>query len=44
MKIDFNYEISEMTPDLQQAEGHLECEKVIVNNVRKHIIKPFDDM
>lgn len=43
MKIDFEYEISEMTPDLQLAEGYLECEKVIVNNLRKHIIKGFDD-
>ena len=43
MKIDFDNEISEMTPDLQQAGGYLECEKVIVNNVRKYIIKGFDD-
>jgi hypothetical protein len=43
MKIDPDYEISEMTPDLQQAGGYLECEKVIVNNVRKQIIKGFDD-
>ena len=43
MKIDFEYEISEMSPDLQLTEGYLECEKVIVNNLRKHIIKGFDD-
>lgn len=29
MKIDPDYEISEMTPDLQQAGGYLECEKVL---------------
>ena len=38
MGIDFDYEVSEMTPYLQQAEGYLECEKVIVNNVRNHVI------
>ena len=43
MGIDFDYEVSEMTPHLQQAEGYLECEKVIVNNVRNHVIKGFDD-
>ena len=43
MGIDFDYEVSEMTPHLQQAEGYLECEKVIVNNVRKHVIRGLDD-
>ena len=43
MKIDFDYEVSDMTPDLQLAEGYFECEKVIVNNVRKHLIKGHDD-
>ena len=43
MRIDFDYEISEMTPNLQRAEGYLECEKVIVNNVRKHVIRGLDD-
>ena len=28
MGIDFDYEVSEMTPDLQQSEGYLEYEKV----------------
>ena len=41
MGIDFDYEVSEMTPHLQQAEGYLECEKVIVNNVRNHVIRGF---
>ena len=36
MGIDFDNEVSEMTPGLQQAGGYLECEKIIVNNVRKH--------
>ena len=43
MRIDFDYEVSEMTPNLQRAEGYLECEKVIVNNVRKHVIRGLDD-
>ena len=43
MRIDFDYEVSEMTPDLQEAEGYLECEKVILNNVRNHVVKGFDD-
>ena len=43
MGIDFDYEVSEMTPDLQQAEGYLECEKIIVNNVRKHDTRGLDD-
>lgn len=43
MGIDFDYEVSETTPDLQKAEGYLECEKVIVNNVKNHVIMGSDD-
>ena len=43
MGIDFDYEVSEMTPHLQKAEGYLECEKIIVNNVRKHDTRGLDD-
>lgn len=43
MKIDFEYEIREMTPTLKLAKGYLECERVIINNIRKHIRNGFDD-
>ena len=43
MPIDLEYEISEMTPDLQMAEGYLECEQIIINNIRKHVKKGLED-
>lgn len=43
MKIDIQYEISELTPKLESAKGYLECERVIINNIRKQIKNGFDD-
>lgn len=43
MKIDFEYEINVIEPQLKLAKGYLECEKIIINNIRKHTIKEFDD-
>lgn len=43
MKINLEYEISELMPDLKSAKGYLECEWLIINNIRKHIKNGFDD-
>jgi hypothetical protein len=43
MKIDFEYEMNAIEPQLKSAKGYLDCEKIIVNNIRKHSIKEFDD-
>lgn len=37
MKIDFENEIGRITPDLISADSYLECERVIIANIRKHI-------
>jgi hypothetical protein len=43
MKIDMETETKEITPDLQVASSYLECEKVILVNVRKQIERGYDD-
>lgn len=43
MKIDFEYEINVLEPQLKSATGYLECERVIINNIRKHTKKGVDD-
>lgn len=43
MEIDIEYVISELTPELESANGYLECERVIINVIRKQIEKGFDD-
>lgn len=43
MKINIEYEISELTPKLESANGYLESERVIINNIRKQVEKGFDD-
>ena len=37
MTIDFDAETSEITSRLKQVEGYLDCEKVIVENIRKQL-------
>lgn len=39
MKIDFEIEISTLTPELKGADGYLNCEHVIVTNIKKHVRK-----
>jgi hypothetical protein len=43
MKIDLDNEINEILQHLQMAEGYLACEKIIVDNIRKHISRGIDD-
>ena len=43
MAIDFDYEINEMSPGLKVAEGYLECEQIIIHNIRKHLKKNIGD-
>jgi hypothetical protein len=35
MKIDFDSEITEIASKLKQVEGYLDCEKIIVHNIKK---------
>lgn len=41
--IDFNTEILEITNDLKKDEGYLDCEKVIIHNLRKQLERGYDD-
>lgn len=43
MKIDFEFEMNVIEPQLKSAKGYLECERVIINNIRNHALKEFDD-
>jgi hypothetical protein len=37
MAIDFDFETSEITSKLKQVEGYLDCEKIIVHNIKKQL-------
>lgn len=39
MKLDFEYEISELTGELKEADGYLHCEAIVLSNIKKHIDK-----
>lgn len=39
MKIDFEFEVSELTGELSTADGYLECEAIVLANIKKHIDK-----
>lgn len=39
MKIDFEVELSELTTELKTTDGYLDCEHIIVSNVKKQIKK-----
>ncbi len=41
MKIDFEYEASELTGELKSADGYLECEAMVLANIKKYIDKIF---
>jgi len=43
MSIDFKFEINEFTTRLDKAKGYSNIEKVIINNIKKHIEKNEDD-
>ncbi|HEY8688165.1 MAG TPA: hypothetical protein VIM07_02950 [Chitinophagaceae bacterium] len=41
--IDFDFEIIEVTYEIMQAEGYLECEKIIIHNIKKQLDNSYDD-
>jgi len=43
MIIDFEKETDEIIAKLKHVEGYLDCEKVILNNIKKHVEKGFSD-
>jgi hypothetical protein len=43
MKIDFDQEITEVSSNLDHAEGYLDCEKIITRSIKKKLDKGFDD-
>lgn len=36
MKINYDYEVSELTSDLKLADGYLDCETIVLANIKKH--------
>ena len=43
MIIDFDSEIIEITGKLKQVEGYLDCEKIIIHNIKKQLDNGCDD-
>jgi len=43
MKINIDHELSELAADITSANGYLECERVIINQIRKHLINGFPE-
>lgn len=43
MSIDFNLETIEITNKLTQVEGYLDCERIIIRNIKKQLDNGFDD-
>ena len=43
MSIDFDLETIEITDNLKQVEGYLDCEKIIIHNIKKQLEKSFDE-
>lgn len=41
MIIDFDNETKEIISDLKLADGYLDCEKVIIYNIKKHLANGF---
>lgn len=39
MKLDFEYEVSELTGELKEADGYLDCEAIILANIKKQADK-----
>ncbi|MBS1666405.1 MAG: hypothetical protein JST58_03430 [Bacteroidetes bacterium] len=37
MKLDFDYEVNELCGDLKVADGYLDCETIILANIKRHI-------
>lgn len=43
MPINFDHEINEITENLKKVEGYLECEKIIIHNLKKLLDQGFDE-
>ena len=43
MPIDFDVEIEEIVGRLRHVEGYLDCEKIIIHNIKKQLIKGKND-
>lgn len=43
MSIDFDLEIIEITNKLKQVEGYLDCEIIIIHNIKKQLDNGFND-
>lgn len=43
MKIDVVHEVDEMEPGIKAAGDYLACEKILINNIRKHVLSGMDD-
>jgi len=43
MSIDFDLETIEIVNKLKQIVGYLDCEKIIIHNIKKQLDKGFDD-
>lgn len=41
MEINIDHALSELVPGLTSAKGYLECEQVIINQIRKHLKNGF---
>jgi len=37
MKIDFEYEVSQLTGELKPADGYLDCEAIVLANIKKQV-------
>ena len=36
MKINYDYEVIELTSNLKLADGYLNCETIVLANIKKH--------
>lgn len=43
MTINFDVETSEINSKLKQVEGYLDCEKIIIHNIKKNLDNGFDE-
>jgi hypothetical protein len=44
MIIDVVTEIREITGHLKRVEGYLDCEKIVIGNIKKHLERGFDEV
>jgi len=44
MPVNFETELPELSMNLKKAEGYLACEKIIIENIKKHADNGCDDV